>query len=275
MSRGDQALARGDIPEALAEYRLALRQGERTAPVLVRTAYAYGASRRVSEAVAHYKEAVAVDASYADQAAADLLALARRSVQANDGVAAAEAVAGAMAIQPGVNSDGLALPIATHFANSQQYTPALPYYERAVRETNRRPQVVFALAVAYDEVEDCATAIDLFQEVWSRLNVASRQEADWRTGTCSMELAAEAREDGDPNEALRHYETTITLQQPRGVVPEAWFGMGEVLAQMGRCEEAREAFTQVERNDPSAALREQARNRADAIRFRSGSSGSC
>jgi TolA-binding protein len=153
---------------------------------------------------------------------------------------------------------------------------AATYFERAVRESNRRPQVVFDLAVAYDEVGDCATALGLFQQVWSRLSVASRQEADWRTGTCSMELAAEARREGNLEEALRHYETTITLGQPRGMVPEAWFALGEILAESGQCADARAAFAEVESADPPPALRQQARDRADRIRFRSpGSAGGC
>jgi tetratricopeptide (TPR) repeat protein len=202
--------------------------------------------------------------------------MARRAVERNDGLAAAEAVAGAMAIRPGVNVDGVALPIARHFQENGEFARALPFYERAVRESGRNPQVVFDLARAYDEVGDCATAIDLFQQVWSRLNTANRQDADWRTGTCSMELAAESRGEGQMEEALRHYETTITLQQPRGMVPDAWFAMGEILAELGRCEEARAAFQAVEDADPSPSLREAARNRADGIRFRGrDASGPC
>ena len=71
MLRGDEAFARGEIAEALAEYRLALRQGDASAPILARAAHAYTATGRISEAVEHYREAVALDPELADLAASD------------------------------------------------------------------------------------------------------------------------------------------------------------------------------------------------------------
>lgn len=85
MRRGDQAFARGDLPEALAEYRLGLRQGDRSVDLLMRAAHAYALSGRIDEATEHYSEAVAMDSSRADIAASDLLRVAGAAVERDDG----------------------------------------------------------------------------------------------------------------------------------------------------------------------------------------------
>jgi tetratricopeptide (TPR) repeat protein len=273
--RGDEAFARGDLPEALAEYRLALRQGNRSAPVLTRVAHAYTATGRISEAVEHYREAVAIDAEVADLAAADLLRFARSAIEGRDQLAASQAVAAAAALKPGVSMDGIALPLARYLVRTGEHGRALSFFERAVRETGSDPQVVYEMALAHDGAGSCGSALRLFDAAWGRLSVAQRADADWRTGNCSMRLAEQARADGDLAEALAHYETTILLGEPRGRIPEAWFQTGEILVATGECAAALRAFEQVELAEPAPNLRERARDRIETLRFDPGSLGPC
>jgi tetratricopeptide (TPR) repeat protein len=109
MRRGDQAFARGDLPEALAEYRLGLRQGDRSVELLMRAAHAYALSGRIDEAGEHYAEAVALDSTMADLAASDLLRVSGAAVARDDGIAAAAAYQAATEIRPGVSLGGVAL----------------------------------------------------------------------------------------------------------------------------------------------------------------------
>lgn len=274
MLRGDEAFARGELPEALAEYRLAL-QGERTGPMLARAAHAYTATGSITEAIENYREAVALDPGLADLAATDLLKFARRAIQTGDGLQASEAVAAAMVLRPGVSSDGIALPLAHHLVQTGRYARALPFFEQAALETDNSPQVLYDMALAYDEAGNCASALALFERAWRRISVAERADADWRTGNCSMRLGAEALEEGELDAALAYYETTIQIGEPRGQVPEAWFQQGEILIQKGECTEARGAFEQVLVVDPTPELRARAQDRIEALRFERNSFGSC
>ena len=81
LRRGDEAFARGDLEEALAEYRLSLAQGAADVDTFLRVAHAYAESGRIDEAREYYLEAVEGDPATADLGASDLL----RVAEARDG----------------------------------------------------------------------------------------------------------------------------------------------------------------------------------------------
>ncbi len=275
--RGDEAFARGDVPEALAEYRLALRQGNRGVDVLVRTAHAYAWSGRIAEAREHYGEAIEADPEVADLAAADLLRVAKRATERGDGIGAATAVEAAMALKPGVSLTGVSLQLARYFARNGQHGQALSFFQQAVRETGSDPDVLFEMALTHEELGDCRRALLFFEQVRDEVSAARRSEVEWNVGNCSFELAREAyEEEEDLEEALRLYEATIELGEPRNLLGQAWFEKGEIHAQRGECTAAVAAFEQVLREDLAGAfLMEQARNRVDEIRFSRSGDGPC
>ena len=96
-----------------------------------------------------------------------------------------------------------------------------------------------------------------------------RGEVDWRIGSCSLRLAQELRSEDVDEEALVHIERTIALGQPRSLQAVAYFEIGEILSDLGRCEEAMEAFLQVRRVDQTGTspLVERAQWRYDELRF--------
>ena len=92
ISRGDQAFAHGDLEEALAEYRLAERQGSEDAATFARIAHTYVALGRIDEARGYYRLAVEGDDRYRDQAVADFAHLARKEEATRDEFGMASAV---------------------------------------------------------------------------------------------------------------------------------------------------------------------------------------
>ena len=98
--RGDQAFALGNYEEALAEYRLAVRQGADDAGTMVRVAHTYAIMGRVDDAGAYYVEAASKEEGLADQAVADLMRLARESLAKGDRFAMATAVSGSPVEKP-------------------------------------------------------------------------------------------------------------------------------------------------------------------------------
>jgi len=277
LQRGDEAFARGDFPEALAEYRLALRQGSREVHTLVRTAHAYARVGRIDEARDHYQEAIEQDPEVADLAASDLLRVARRAVERRDGIAAAASVEAALALQPGVSLTGLALPLARHFAGNGQYGEALPFFQKALGEDGDEAEIVFEMALAHEELGDCERALAFFDQVRDEVSPSRRSEVDWHVGNCSFEMAREAQERGFNDDALRLYRATIDLGEPRNRLAQAWFDTAEILAGQGQCIPAVQAFEQVLREELAGGglLIQRARERIDEIRFRRGGEGPC
>ncbi len=274
--RGDEAFARGDLGEALAEYRLSLAQGGEDLATFLRVAHAYAQSGRVDEARQYYSLAVEADSATADLAASDLLRVARTAITRQDGIAAAAAVEAAMELKPGVSLTGISLPLARHFARNGRYGQALPFFQKAVRETDSDPDVVFEMALAHEELGDCRRALVFFEQIRNEVSPAQRSEVDWNIGNCSANLAEEARSEEDLAEALRLYRVTIDLGEPRNRLAEAWFEMGEILVARGECSEAAAAFDQVGRQDLRGGFMvDRAQQRVDEIRFRRGGEGPC
>lgn len=268
--RGDAAFAQGDHAEALAEYRLAIRQGREDVPTLLRAAHAYARVGRIDEARAHYEMAIREDSTAADLAASDLLRVARTAVERSDGIAAAAAVEAAIGLRPGVSLTGLALPLARHFARNAQYGEALPFYQKAIAEEGgESADVLVELALAYQELGDCERALVYFEQARPDVSAQRRGEVDWQIGDCSYQLAMEARDRGDDDEALELFQTTIDLGEPRPRLAQAWFQTGEILAEQGRNAAAIRAFERVIEDNLAEGqfMRDRARERIDRIRF--------
>jgi tetratricopeptide (TPR) repeat protein len=269
--RGDQAFANGDIEEALAEYRLALRQGASDAATYARVAHAYVALKRIDEAREHYRLAVEQDSTLTDQALSDFVHLAREENRIGDRFGMVSAVETAIEFRPGVSFEDLVLPLAQHYSDVGEYGRALPFYQKVLSaiDPDSLPRILFEAAVAYDEVGDCETAVIYYEEYREYLPRQRRTEVHWRLGHCSFELAQASLNAGDQEEALRHLDTLLEIGEPRNRLARGYFMKGEILGRRGECEAAIEAFEEVSVMDPSgsSAVVDSAELRIDQIRF--------
>ncbi len=269
--RGDEAAARGDIDAALAEYSLAVRQGSGDASTLARVAHTYVEMGRIDEAGEFYRKAVEQDDSYTDQAVSDMIILARASQGRDDFFGLASAMETAMSFRAGIIIQDMGLPLARHYFRAGEYATALPYYQSAISGMGEDtiPEVLFEAASAYDEVDGCRRALLYYEQYRRMIHRWRRGEVDWKIGSCSLRLAKELRMANKDEEALLHIERTIALGEPRSLQAVAYFEMGESLSDLGRCEDAMDAFLQVQRVDQtgSSPLVERAQWRYDELRF--------
>jgi len=269
--RGDEAAARGDLEAALAEYRLAADQGDDDAPKLARVAHTYAQMGRIDEAGNFYHQAVDLEPGFADQAVSDMVLLARAAQGRDDFFGLASAMETAMSFRPGITIQAMALPLARHYFRAGEYATALPYYQETISgmEADTVPEVLFEAASAYDEVGDCRRALLHYEQHRRMIRRWQRGEVDWKIGSCSLRLAQELRLGNEDEEALLHIERTIALGEPRSLQAVAYFEMGESLSDLGRCEDAMDAFLQVRRVDQTGAspLVDRAQWRYDELRF--------
>ena len=288
--RGDESFAQGNFDEALAEYRLAIRQGADDPAVVARVAHTFSLMNRVDDAGAYYVDAVARDPDLADQAVSDLMRLARSGQAAGDRFNMATAVETALELRPGVGVGEMSLPLARHYYENGEYGRALPFYQKAMAEARDSiPEIVFEVGRAHDEIGDCENALIFFERFSDMVRPWERGEVDWYIGTCAFKLARELRDrstsrqrpgnpgigpDGLPvsgtsdlEEALRLLDRTVEVGEPRNIQAQAWFEKGEILAEMGRCDAAMEAYSQVRYADQAGSLIDRAQDRFDEIYF--------
>lgn len=269
VARGDRAFAQGDHEQALAEYLLAVRE-EATAGNLTRAAHVYVLLGRIDEAQAHYRAAIVGEETYADQAAADFLALAKDLNEEGDSYGAAYAKEVAVAFRPGVGADELAAPLARHYQQVGEHVRALALWTRGTGAED--PDEVYATGRAYQEIGDCTRALAYYQRL---RELAPRREAEVRSneGTCHYELALEREEDGDPEGVVRHLSAFLDeFGEPRSLRPQAYYRLGGAYEELGMCEEAVGAYRMATRMTVagSSDLARRAQDRENAIRFGEG-----
>lgn len=272
--RGDQAFAQGKFDEALAEYRLAVRQGADDAGTLTRVAHTYAKMERVDAAGAFYAEAATLDPSLTDQAVADLIRLAQDARGRSDRFAMATAVETALRLRPGVGVQDMSLDLARHYFSSGEYGRALPFYQKALIEAgdSAASEIVFEVGQAYEEIGDCEHALVYFERFREMVRPWQRGEVDWYIGTCAFNLAREVRSTRDVteaelNRALERIDRTLEVGEPRNIQAQAWFEKGLILSDLGECSGAMEALARVRTADNAGALVNRAQAIFDEIRF--------
>ena len=269
VARGDIAFATGNVEAALAEYQLAARQGG-DAEAYARVGHTYAQLGRVDEARDFYRQAADRDPRWADQAGADLLHLAREAEASSDRFLMASAVENALVFLPGLSVEGLALPLARHYFESGEFGRALPFYQRALSAVpDSTADVVLEVGTAYEEVGDCGRALTLFERYREMVQPWERSEVDWHIGNCSLSLGRQRRAEDLPDEALLLVDRTLEVGEPMNLIPQTWFERGEILSQLGRCDEALEAYQRVRALEPTrtGALVRRAEERIDEVRF--------
>mgnify|MGYP001065612206 CR=1 FL=1 len=277
VQRGDLAFAEGDLEEALAEYRLAARDERADGPVLARVAHAYTREGEVDDAAEFYRRAVELDPAWSSQAVSDLMLLAEQAQASGDRFRMASAVDAARGIEPGVGLEGIALPLARHHFQNGEYGQALPLYQRALAAgADSLPDVMFEVGQAHEEIGDCERALIFFEQFRESVPARERDEVDWYIGSCSFQVAeglhgSDRLTDRVLLDALSAVDRTIEMGEPLNLQGRAWFERGQILADLGRCDDAIDSFRQVRaaEGNVQSALATRAQERLDDLRFRS------
>ena len=274
LRRGDEAFALGKYDQALAEYRLAVRQGADDAEALARVAHTYVVLERVDEAGEFYAQALALDPSFADQAVADLMHVAETAQARRDRYAMASAVEIAGRLRPGIGVSDMSLDLARHYFQTGEYGRALSFYEKALAEVpdSATARTLFEVGQAYEEIGDCRRALVFFERYLAMDSEEDPSHVNWHIGACGFSLAREIRSGTDVppeelDEALRLVERTLELGEPRSILAQAWFEKGLILSDLGDCDGAMEALAQVGTAENAAALAVRALAIYDEIRF--------
>ncbi len=272
--RGDRLWADSSYTEALAEYRLALRQSGDDEDVLLRVAHAYARTGQLDRAREAYTQLLRRAPEHTDQAVYDFLELAERASARGDRFGMAGGVEAALALRPELDVGELAPRLARYHVEMGSPARALEFYQRALATTppDSTPALMFEIALLHEGQGDCRVAIGYFMAYRQRVPRGRRsQEAHWHAGNCAYELARQAHRGGNLTEALEHLALVIELGQPATIQDQAWFDRGEIYYAMGRFDEALEAYLQVlelNKTRSGGLIVERAQSRIDDIRFR-------
>jgi tetratricopeptide (TPR) repeat protein len=247
IERGDRLLAVGSVDEAIAEYKLSLRQSGEEPEVLVRLGSAYGRRGEVEAALQYFRRALEQDSSYADLVAVELTAAARA---ARDGGSPDNMARALEMVQP-IGSEflplDLKLDLAAHYVGVSDYGRALPLYLSAIDSGETEPATWLEAARALQESGACREGLAYFERYLD--SPAARRgagsSARWQYGQCLYEVAEQERVAGRSSRALEKLDLLIAQGVPRTLLDRAHFSRGEILRRVGNLEAAQVEYQMV------------------------------
>jgi protein O-mannosyl-transferase len=216
-------LERGQLNEAIANYREALEIKPEVAQVQSNLGNALLREGQVEEAIVHLQTALQIDPAYAEAynhmgsavmkkgQAGEAIAYYQRAVQLNTSYADA------------YNNLGVA------FLRNGQADQAIAYYKKAVAINPGSAEMQFNLGNALAREGNWADAIACYQAALS----AERDSV--KAAKVRNNLGAALEKLGKSDEALEQFSEALQIN---GNYPEAHFNVGRMLAQLGRRDEA-------------------------------------
>lgn len=271
--RGDRLWADSNYTNALAEYRLALRQSGDDEDVLLRVAHAFAKTGQLDRAREAYDQLLLRAPEYRDQAILDYLELADRARERGDRFGLAGGIEAALALRPELDVGEYAPQLARYYAEMGNARRSLEFYQRALASASAdsTPALLFEIGLSLEGQGNCRAAIGYFMAYRQRVPRGRRTtEATWHAGNCAYELARQSHRAGNLTEALEQLALVTELGQPENIQDQAWFDRGEILYALGRFDEALEAYQRVidlNRTRGGGQIVERARQRIDDIRF--------
>jgi len=255
LERGDRLLGLTRFEEAVAEYKLARRQGDgNDLAALLRLAHAHAAEGDAETSLGYYREVLARDSSYRYQATADLAEAARRTLERGGRERMARILEPVLEFGLTLVPRDLRLEMALHYSERSEFRQALPLYLSILdgeEEVGHRTR--YEVARAYEALGACREALPHF-EVYLRATdggAPSVAGARWHYGRCLYEAAVAAERAGEEEEALARLDRLVEVGVPRTLLDRAHYLRGELLLAADRREEALEAFRQVLRLNPA------------------------
>lgn len=273
LDRGDRLLGAGDLESAIAEYKLALRQGGESAPVLLRLGQAYARHGDVDETLRYYEPLLERDSTHLYQMAGDLIGLARDALARGARENVARALRPLLGVSIGLVPVDLRLALARYYWEDGDHAAALPLYLSALSEGGEEisPAVYFETGRAYEEMGGCLEALEYFSVYLdgAARNAPQVPSARWHFGSCLFETAEADHAAGRPRAALEKLDRMVRLGVPQTLLDRAHFLRGELLLAMGEQDRALDAYREVLRLNParSGSLVQQAEGRIRQIRF--------
>jgi tetratricopeptide (TPR) repeat protein len=242
---GDRRYAERSFTDALAEYRLALRQRTPSAELRAKLAAAALRVGALGEAVGAYRDLAKAEPASADAAADGLMRAARLAVDARDLTALTEAVGALREIEPDRPLGALAAALGASFDPLGRPAEALDLLVQAAAVSG--PVVADSLLVLYGDLSLRLTQYDAAQRVYEGVLRRSQTPAVVHAARAGLagsvvERGRDALGAGFLDDAAEWFAKAIALGEPDSIVRVAWLLTGDARWAGGDTTRAVEAY---------------------------------
>lgn len=257
---GDRRYAERSFTDALAEYRLALRQRSPSAELRAKFGAAALHAGALQDAVRAYRDLATAEPASALEAAEGLMHAGVLAIDAHDFVALGQAVAGLREIQPDRPLGALAAALGASFEPVVRPGDALDLLLQAAAVSG--PAAADSLLVLYGDVNVQLMQFDAGQRAYESVLRRSPSPAlarAARTGlaTCAVQRGRDALGAGLLDDATAWFRTAIAYGEPDSIVRVAWLLTGDAAWAGGDTAKAADAYRRAAagggENDATAA----------------------
>jgi tetratricopeptide (TPR) repeat protein len=241
---GDRRYAERAWQDAVAEYRLAVRQRGPSPERLAKLALAALNAGAVGDAVDAYRQLAGLDPSAAEEAADGLVRAARRALDQRDVAVLRKAVAALREVAPGRTPGALGLPAAALVSEGGGESPELVLAAAAASPSRRlADSLLFEWAMLESRAGRCRDARLAFEAVIRRGGTPTLERAS-RAGisNCAVQEGRASLAEGDLEEAEVAFRRAIALGIPDSTVRLAWVLVGDARWAGGDSTGALEAY---------------------------------
>jgi len=227
---GDRRYAERSFIDALAEYRLALRQPSPSPELRAKFAAAALHVGALAEAVVAYRDLARADPAAQDDATDGLVHAARLAIDARDLAALGQAVAALRDLQPDRVLGGLAMALGASYEPSGRPSDALDILLQGAAVS--APGTADSLLVLYGDLNVQLTQLDAAQRAYEGVLRRSPTRAvaqAARTGLvrCAIERGRDALGAGFLEDAVQWFGKAIGYGEPDSLVRVAWLLTGD------------------------------------------------
>jgi len=266
---GDRAYVAGAFAEALTEYRLALLQGQGSAPRLhSKAAAAAMHAGDLLGAAQEYGLLARADGQRVEEAADGLDLVATKAVAAGDRPALRTAVGLLRELQTGrsVGQFATALASAGDLESGETAVSILPVAAANAPDARQQDSLMYVYAQALARAGRCARAVPVYEAVARRGRLPMVTEATRGAAFCALRVAQEQLGASHYDAAEEWFRRAITLGEGTPTGRAGYLGLGDVLRARGDLMGAVVAWEQVLADAaPGDSLAARARERVNAI----------
>ena len=253
--RGDEYFQEERYDDALAEYRVALRQDNNNPKLLRKLGRAYLIKGDIEGARKYFSILLESTPDSKETVALDYYQFAVRSLRIKDKPDMARALELILEIEPGYELGDFFYHLGDYYVSLSECQRAINLLTKAIAvstDSSKIANATYQLAFCFEKTGNYEDGFIYFQQLLSRFSdYHNYHVAVWHLGNCGYHVAEDKFQKGDLNAALRYLAITIRLGEPIVLQDNAWMLRGEIYYRRKQLERALEAFNKVLELNPS------------------------
>lgn len=253
--RGDGYFRAERYPDAIAEYRVALRQEPINAGVLRKLGKMHLLRGDVESAQKVFSDLLAIDESFKQTVTMDYYQFAVRSLRIKDMPDMARSLELILELDSDYELGDFFYHLGDYYYSLSEYEKAIDLLTKTVSvstDSSILSEALYELGFSNEKIGDYEEGLINFQQLLSRYpDYHDSRVAEWHLGNCGFHMAEDGFAKSHYDDALRYLAIVIRTREPEVLQDRAWMMRGEIYYRRKQRQHALDAYNKVLELNPS------------------------